>query len=59
MRLTALDMFPDAPHLENTYQPRPDAPLGNCISRFLAGLLHDDSHLTQIAEIVRQAKVVK
>ncbi len=59
MRLAALEMFPDAPHLENPYQPRPDAPLGNCISRFVAGLMHDDSHLAQIAEIVRQVKAAR
>jgi DinB family protein len=56
MRLAALDMWPRAPHLDNLYKPRPDLPEGNCVSRFVGGLQHDDSHLAQIAEIVRQAK---
>lgn len=59
MRLAALDMWPQEPHLDNLYQPRPDAPQGNCISRFVGGLQHDDSHLAQIAEIVRQAKAAR
>ncbi len=59
MRLAALDMWPREPHLENLYQPRPELPHGNCISRFVAGLQHDDSHLAQIAEIVRQAKAAR
>ena len=56
MRLAALEMWPHEPHLDNLYQPRPDQPQGNCVSRFVAGLMHDDSHLAQIAEIVQQAK---
>lgn len=56
MRLAALDMWPQEPHLDNLYRPRPELPEGNCVSRFVGGLLHDDSHLAQIAEIVRQAK---
>ncbi|MBI3740698.1 MAG: DinB family protein [Chloroflexi bacterium] len=59
MRLAALDMWPQEPRLENTYQVNPNAPIGNCVSRFVAGLSHDDSHLAQIAEIVRQAKTAR
>ncbi len=59
MRLAALEMWPAEPHLENLYQPRPEMPKGNCISRFVAGLFHDDSHLGQIADVVRQAKTVR
>ncbi|HZQ08124.1 MAG TPA: DinB family protein [Anaerolineae bacterium] len=58
MRLTTLDLWPQPPHLENTYQPR----LGvthNCISRFVSGLAHDDSHLGQIEKIVAQAKAAR
>jgi hypothetical protein len=57
MRLAALDMWPQEPHLDNLYRPRPELPEGNCVSRFVGGLQHDDSHLAQIAEIVRQAKI--
>jgi alkanesulfonate monooxygenase SsuD/methylene tetrahydromethanopterin reductase-like flavin-dependent oxidoreductase (luciferase family) len=56
IRLSSLDMWPDQPRLENTYQPWKDAPQVNAISRFVLGLMHDDSHLGQIANIVRQAK---
>jgi hypothetical protein len=59
MRLAAIDMWPHEPHLDNLYKQRPESPDGNCISRFVAGLQHDDSHLAQIAEIVRQAKAAR
>ncbi len=55
MRLASLDMWPDQPYLENTYQPRPDIDPINCVRRFLNGLRHDTNHLAQIEEIVRQA----
>jgi hypothetical protein len=50
-----IDVWPEAPHLDNTYEPGPDI-LHNCISRFVAGLMHDDSHLAQIENIVAQAQ---
>jgi len=59
MRHAALDMWPAEPHLDKTYQARADLPVGNCVSRFVAGLSHDDSHLAQIAEIVKQAKAAR
>ncbi len=59
MRLAALEMWPQPPHLDNTYPPNATAPVGNCVSRFVAGLSHDDSHLAQIAEIVQQAKAAR
>jgi DinB superfamily len=55
-RLASLDIWPDAPHYENTYQPAPDMEPINCVNRFVRGLSHDDSHLNQIVEIVRQAR---
>lgn len=54
MRLSSLDMWPDAPYLDNTYQTSKGAKI-NAVGRFVFGLAHDDSHLGQIAEIVRQA----
>jgi hypothetical protein len=56
MRLASLDMWPDQPDLKNSYQPSPDVEPRNAIMRFVLGLQHDDSHLGQITEIVRQAK---
>jgi hypothetical protein len=67
MRLASLDMWPDIPFLENTYTLKVGAPAAitdghpeaNAIVRFLIGLLHDDSHLGQIAEIVQQARLAR
>ena len=67
MRLASLEMWPDEPYLDNTFQlvkggppyvtrDRPDI---NAPARFILGLIHDDSHLGQIAEIVRQAKAAR
>ena len=56
MRLASLEMWPDQPYLDNTYQPNPTTDPINAINRFIRGLSHDDSHLKQIEEIVRQAK---
>lgn len=58
MRLASLDMWPYAPHLKNTYEPRAGI-IHNCISRFVAGLAHDDSHLEQIEKIVAQARAAR
>lgn len=55
LRLATLELWPAAPHLDNTYEPRPGL-AHNCVSRFVTGLLHDDSHLGQIENIVAQAK---
>lgn len=55
MRLASLEMWPQPPHVENTYEPRAGL-MHNCISRFVAGLVHDDSHLGQIENIVAQAR---
>jgi hypothetical protein len=64
MRLAMLESWPDDPHKENTYVP-PNlaadviiAPI-NCFDRFIRGLMHDDSHLAHIEEIVRQAKAAR
>lgn len=55
MRLASLDLWPNPPHLDNCFPTRSGA-LYNAIVRFVFGLWHDDSHLGQIAEIVRQAR---
>jgi hypothetical protein len=56
MRVATLDLWPDAPHLEVTHTPYPGAEAVNAVQMFVFGLLHDDDHRQQIAEIVRQAK---
>lgn len=55
MRLASLGLWPDPPHLDNLFTTRSGARY-DAIVRFVLGLAHDDSHLGQIAEIVRQAK---
>jgi hypothetical protein len=67
MRLASLDMWPDEPYLDNTFQMvkggppyvTVDKPDVNAAGRFILGLLHDDSHLGQMEEIVRQAKTAR
>lgn len=59
MRLASLDMWPDTPDLENSYRPKPYSDAMNAVERFVRGLMHDDDHLEQIAEIIRQAKAVQ
>jgi len=58
MCLASLEMWPNPPHLENTYVPAEGARPHTCVSRFASGLKHASDHLGQIAEIVRQAKRV-
>jgi hypothetical protein len=55
MRLASLDMWPDEPHLENVSAFIPEWPKLNAVSRFLVGLMHDQEHLGQIADIVGHA----
>ena len=56
MRLGGLDMWPEEPYLGNKHEAWSDGPMVNAIGRFVLGLMHDESHLGQIEEIVRQAK---
>jgi hypothetical protein len=58
MRHAFLDTWPSEPHLDVIYTPSAGlARLGpmNAIGRFLLGLMHEDSHLEQLREILRQA----
>ena len=59
MRLASLEMWPDQPDLNNSYTAREGAQPTNALTRFVQGLSHDDSHLGQIANIVRQAKAAR
>lgn len=59
MRLASLDMWPDPPHLDNLFPSFRGDQHYNANVRFVFGLAHDDSHLGQIAEIVRQARLAR
>jgi hypothetical protein len=56
MRLACLEIWPDIPHLENTYKSRSGI-MVNPIIQFLFGLSHDDAHLEQMRTILQQAKI--
>jgi len=57
MRLASLELWPTPPHLDNSYEV-PGWPTGpiNGVTRFMLGLSHDNAHLAQIQEIVRQSQ---
>lgn len=56
MCLATLDVWPDEPYLDNIYQRTETSLKVNAPTYFIFGLSHADSHLAQIAEVVRQAK---
>ena len=56
MRLASLNLWPDAPHLANTYAPAPGVAEMGPVARFLSGLRHDAGHLAQLADVIRQAR---
>jgi hypothetical protein len=56
IRHAFLNAWPDKPHMEKTYTPNyPKAKPRTPVMQFAGGLAHDDSHLAQIGEIMRQA----
>jgi hypothetical protein len=59
MRLACLDVWPETLHVEPVYRFRPGGPVFGAAGLFAYGLFHDDSHLGQIAEIVRQARAAR
>ena len=59
MRLASLDLWPDRPILDNTYEPWPGAGDIDAVGRFILGLAHDTDHLGQIADIVHQAQTAR
>jgi hypothetical protein len=59
MRLASLDIWPDRPDLDNSYEPWPGVGQINAVGRFVTGLWHDDNHLGQIVDIVRQAEAAR
>lgn len=54
MTIAFLETWPDAPHLENTYQHDFFGPM-SAMSHATLGLYHGQSMLAQVEEIVRQA----
>lgn len=58
MRLATLEVWGQPPHLDNTYSPRPGV-FHNAVSRFVAGLTHDEAHVAHIENIVKQAKAAR
>lgn len=59
MRLASLDAWPDHPDLEITHEPYPTAGEQNAIARFSLGLAHEQGHLGQLADVVRQARAAR
>jgi hypothetical protein len=57
MRLAFLETWPDEAHLD-VIQTLSFGQL-NAVSRFLLGLMHEDSHLEQLREIMRQAHAAR
>jgi hypothetical protein len=55
MILATLGSWPDEPHLEVVYTTSGGS-VRNAPARFLGGLMHADSHLGQVSEILRQAR---
>ena len=59
MRKAMLDAWPDQPNLDITYIPYPSIGSLNAFGRFIMGLYHDDAHLGQLQEIMRQARLIR
>jgi hypothetical protein len=56
MRLATIEIWPDQPDLEQHVTfPFLEGPI-NAKAYFALGLMHEDSHIAQLREIVRQAK---
>ena len=60
MRLASLELWPQPPHLDNSYEIAgfTTGPI-NCVTRFMLGLRHDYAHLAQIKNIVQQSRAAR
>jgi hypothetical protein len=56
MRLAALEVWPDEPYL-NVEQELRNGTRINAVGRFVYGLMHDEGHIAQMKEVIRQASV--
>ena len=54
----SLDMWPEPPHMDNTYAAAPGALPHTPVSRFASGLKHASDHLEQISEIYAAGKII-
>ena len=60
IRHAYLNAWPDEPHRDAFYTPNyPNAKPRSAAVQFISGLGHDDAHLGQIAEIMRQARLAR
>lgn len=63
MRLASLELWPDTPYLENFQEITgwylEIAGQMNALTRFVMGLMHDESHLEQMRDVVGQAQAAK
>lgn len=59
MRHAFLNAWPNQPHLDVTSTPIPRFGPMDARARFLLGLFHEDSHLEQLREIMRQARAAR
>jgi len=55
MRLSSLEMWPDAPYFDTVHKPHSFFGERDAVAYYVSGLFHEDSHLKQIDEIVKQA----
>ena len=59
MRLASLDIWPDQPYLDNSYEPYAGRGSYNAVARFIGGLSHDDAQLSQIQRLVEQTRAAR
>jgi hypothetical protein len=59
MMLACLEIWPDQPHLELSYEAWPGGPVVNAVGRHALGLAHGFGHLAQLAEVVRQSHAAR
>lgn len=55
LRIASLKMWPDRPHLDLITPTWSGGPQVNAIGRFVLGLMHSESHLEQVKDIVHQS----
>ena len=59
MRLASLEMWPDAPYLDNKVTPWSSIGEIDGYGRFILGLSHDQGHLAQIEDVIAQSKAAR
>lgn len=59
MRQSFLSTWPDEPNLELQVTPVPRFGPMNAVARYMLGLFHEETHLEQLREIMRQARAAR